>query len=55
MKIWSRFDHFERVCGTSGKGRRAGVKVAGGNPFEDRARGEFPLPPNRNYLGAELF
>ncbi|WP_026605436.1 GMC family oxidoreductase [Methylobacterium sp. 285MFTsu5.1] len=50
------FDHFEYVCGTSGKaGVLNGQQVAGGNPFEGSRTREFPLPPNRNYLGAEMF
>ncbi|SEP80836.1 gluconate 2-dehydrogenase alpha chain [Pseudomonas sp. NFACC02] len=50
------FDHFEYVCGTSGKaGVIKGVKQAGGNPFEGSRSREFPLGPNPNYLGAELF
>src|ERR1700689_2994094 len=50
------FDHFEYVCGTSGKaGVLNGTKIPGGNPFEASRSREFPLPPNRNYLGAELF
>src|SRR3984957_20904882 len=50
------FDHFEYVCGTSGKaGVLNGAKIPGGNPFEASRSREFPLPPNRNYLGAELF
>ncbi|WP_460044662.1 GMC family oxidoreductase [Pseudomonas sp. S2_H01] len=50
------FDHFEYVCGTSGKGGIIkGVKQAGGNPFEGSRSREFPLGPNPNYLGAEMF
>ena len=50
------FDHFEYVCGTSGKGGVIkGVKQAGGNPFEGSRSREFPLGPNPNYLGAEMF
>jgi gluconate 2-dehydrogenase alpha chain len=50
------FDHFEYVCGTSGKaGIIQGVSQAGGNPFEGSRTREFPLGPNPNYLGAELF
>ncbi|MFJ3469106.1 GMC family oxidoreductase [Pseudomonas sp. NPDC090201] len=50
------FDHFEYVCGTSGKaGVIQGVKQAGGNPFEGSRSREFPLGPNPNYLGAEMF
>ena len=50
------FDHFEYVCGTSGKaGVVNGQKVAGGNPFEGSRKRDYPLGPNPNYLGAELF
>ncbi|WP_296188817.1 GMC family oxidoreductase [Pseudomonas sp. UBA1879] len=50
------FDHFEYVCGTSGKaGVLNGVKQIGGNPFEGSRSREFPLGPNPNYLGAEMF
>ncbi|HTO56802.1 MAG TPA: GMC family oxidoreductase [Pseudomonadales bacterium] len=50
------FDHFEYVCGTSGKaGVLNGVVQPGGNPFEGSRAREFPLAPNPNYLGAELF
>jgi len=50
------FDHFEYVCGTSGKaGVINGKQVDGGNPFEGSRSREFALPPNPNYLGGELF
>jgi len=50
------FDEFEYVCGTSGKaGVLQGVPQEGGNPFEGSRQREYPLPPNPNYLGAELF
>jgi gluconate 2-dehydrogenase alpha chain len=50
------FDHFEQVCGTSGKaGVINGVVQAGGNPFEGSRTRDFPLGPNRNFLGAEWF
>ena len=50
------FDHFEYVCGTSGKaGVINGIAQEGGNPFEGSRAREFPLKPNPNYLGAELF
>ena len=50
------FDHFEYVCGTSGKaGVINGKQVEGGNPFEGSRSREFALPPNPNYLGGELF
>ena len=49
-------DHFEYVCGTSGKaGNLNGNIVQGGNPFEGPRKREYPLGPNPNYLGAELF
>jgi gluconate 2-dehydrogenase alpha chain len=50
------FDHFEYVCGTSGKaGVINGKPQEGGNPFEGSRSREFPLGPNPNYLGAEMF
>lgn len=50
------FDHFEHVCGTSGKaGIINGVAQPGGNPFEGSRSREFALPPNPDYLGAEMF
>ncbi|GAA4337945.1 GMC family oxidoreductase [Pigmentiphaga soli] len=50
------FDHFEYVCGTSGKaGVIGGKQVEGGNPFEGSRSRDYPLGPNPNYLGAELF
>ena len=50
------FDHFEKVCGTSGKaGVINGKVVEGGNPFEGSRSGEFPLPANPDYLGSEWF
>jgi gluconate 2-dehydrogenase alpha chain len=50
------FDHFEYVCGTSGKaGVINGQKIDGGNPFEGSRARDYPLPPNPNYLGGELF
>jgi gluconate 2-dehydrogenase alpha chain len=50
------FDHFENVCGTSGRaGVLRGVRQEGGNPFEGSRQRDYPLPPNRNYLGAEWF
>ncbi len=49
-------DFFEYVCGTSGKaGVINGQKIEGGNPYEGSRSREFPLPPNPNYLGGELF
>jgi len=50
------FDHFEFVCGTSGKaGVINGKVIDGGNPYEGSRSREFPLGPNPNYLGAEMF
>jgi gluconate 2-dehydrogenase alpha chain len=50
------FDHFEYVCGTSGRaGVINGVIQEGGNPFEGSRKRDFALPPNPNYLGAEQF
>ncbi|MDR6094505.1 GMC family oxidoreductase [Stenotrophomonas sp. SORGH_AS_0321] len=50
------FDHFEYVCGTSGTaGIINGVLQPGGNPFEGSRSREFALPPNPDYLGAEMF
>jgi gluconate 2-dehydrogenase alpha chain len=50
------YDHFEYVCGTSGKaGNLNGSIVAGGNPYEGVRKREYPLGPNPNYLGAEWF
>ena len=41
------FDHFEYVCGTSGKaGVLNGQRVEGGNPYEGSRSREFPLGPN---------
>src|SRR3984893_3060600 len=40
------YDHFERLCGTSGKaGNLRGQKVEGGNPFEGRRQNENPNNP----------
>ena len=50
------FDHFEYVCGTSGKaGVINGKYIEGGNPFEGSRTRDYALGPNPNYLGAELF
>ncbi len=40
------YDHFERLCGTSGKaGNLRGQKIAGGNPFEGPRQNEYPNKP----------
>lgn len=49
-------ERFEYVCGTSGKaGNLNGKIIDGGNPFEGARKNDYALPPNPNYLGAELF
>lgn len=49
-------DHYEYVCGTSGKaGVINGVVQQGGNPFEGSRSREYPLGANPDYLGAEMF
>jgi gluconate 2-dehydrogenase alpha chain len=50
------FDRFEYVCGTPGKaGVLNGRRVEGGNSFEGSRSRDYPLGPNPNYLGGELF
>ncbi|MBN9425780.1 MAG: GMC family oxidoreductase [Burkholderiales bacterium] len=50
------FDHFERVCGVSGRaGNLGGRIVEGGNPFEGARSGEFPLPPLAQMYSGALF
>jgi len=40
------YEHFERLCGTSGKaGNLRGQIVAGGNPFEGPRQNEYPNKP----------
>src|SRR5216683_62078 len=40
------YDHYERLCGTSGKaGNLRGQKIAGGNPFEGSRHNEYPNKP----------
>jgi gluconate 2-dehydrogenase alpha chain len=49
------FDRFEYLMGTSGKaGNLKGVKVAGGNPFEDPRSREYPTPPQKEPYGSAL-
>ncbi|MEL7939026.1 GMC family oxidoreductase [Pseudomonas delhiensis] len=49
-------DHFERVCGTSGKaGNLNGELVAGGNPYEGFRTRDYPNPPVADSYGAQLF
>ena len=50
------FDRFEYLMGTSGKaGNLKGVKIAGGNPFEDPRSREYPTPPQKEPYGSALF
>src|SRR5258707_11457782 len=40
------YDHYERLCGTSGKaGNLRGQKIEGGNPFEGSRHNEYPNKP----------
>ncbi|MES2189339.1 MAG: GMC family oxidoreductase [Pseudomonadota bacterium] len=50
------FNHFEKVCGVSGKaGNLRGQLQAGGNPFEGVRSEEYPLPPLASTNSALLF
>src|SRR5580700_6384846 len=50
------FDHFEKVCGTSGvAGNLNGQIRPGGNPFEGARSDEYPTPPLPPIYAAELF
>src|SRR5580692_2915602 len=50
------FDHFEKVCGTSGvAGNLRGEIRLGGNPFEGARSDEYPTPPLPPIYVAELF
>ena len=50
------FDHFEKVCGTTGKaGNLRGTLLPGGNPFEGPRSDEYPSPPLPSIHSAQLF
>jgi gluconate 2-dehydrogenase alpha chain len=50
------FDHFEKVCGTSGTAGNLGGKLqAGGNPFEGARSAEYPTPPLPAVYSSQLF
>ena len=50
------FDHFEKVCGTTGiAGNLRGTLKAGGNPFEGPRSDEFPSPPLPPVYRSQLF
>ncbi len=50
------YDRFEKTAGVSGKaGNLRGAIQQGGNPFEAPRQNEYPLPPLRSVLAAEMF
>jgi gluconate 2-dehydrogenase alpha chain len=50
------YDKFERTAAVSGKaGNVKGAIQPGGNPFEAPRASEYPLPPLKTILAAELF
>jgi gluconate 2-dehydrogenase alpha chain len=50
------FDRFEYLMGTSGKaGNLNGVKMPGGNPFEDPRSREYPTKPQKEPYGSAIF
>jgi len=50
------FDHFEKVCGVSGRaGNLRGQIRPGGNPFEGVRSDEFPNPPMPDIYSSQLF
>lgn len=50
------FDHFEKVCGVSGRaGNLRGQIQPGGNPFEGARANNFPLPPLASVNSALVF
>jgi gluconate 2-dehydrogenase alpha chain len=50
------FDHFEKVCGTTGTaGNLRGTIKAGGNPFEGPRSDEFPSAPLPPVYRSQLF
>src|SRR6187549_2280150 len=50
------YDKFERVAGVSGKaGNIRGKIQPGGNPFEGPRAREYPLPPLKSSLAADVF
>ena len=50
------YDHFEKIAGVSGKaGNLRGVIQQGGNPFEAPRQNDYPLPPLKSVLAAEMF
>ncbi len=50
------YDRFEYVAATSGKaGNLRGAVQAGGNPFEAPRAREYPLPPLKGVLSAQMF
>lgn len=50
------YDHFERVCGTSGQaGNVQGRLIEGGNPFEAPRSSDYPLPALDALYDSALF
>jgi gluconate 2-dehydrogenase alpha chain len=50
------YDKFEYMAGVSGKAGNIGGKIQpGGNPFEAPRAREYPLPPLKSVLAAEMF
>jgi gluconate 2-dehydrogenase alpha chain len=50
------YDHFEKVCGISGKaGNLKGQRQPGGNPFEGPRSAEYPNPPMQQAYAGALF
>jgi gluconate 2-dehydrogenase alpha chain len=50
------YDRFEKTAGISGKaGNLRGKIQPGGNPFEAPRQNEYPLPPLKSILSAEMF
>lgn len=50
------YDKFERTAGVSGKaGNLRGQIQAGGNPFEAPRQSEYPMPPLKPILAAQMF
>ena len=50
------FDRFEKLAGISGKaGNLRGQIQPGGDPFEGPRSADYPNPPNKQPLGAQIF
>jgi gluconate 2-dehydrogenase alpha chain len=50
------YERFERLCGVSGKaGNLRGRRIEGGNVFEGARQNEYPNPPLKMTLSAQMF